>query len=79
MNVNETRRRSHEEDVGTHNEGLLTKDELAKYLKLTRRGIECLMARRAIPVLKIGKIVRFQIADVVNALKRFEVKEIGRR
>ena len=58
---------------------LITKDELAKQLGLTRRGVECLVAKRKIPVLKIsGRCVRFDPAKVRRALNRFEQREIGR-
>jgi len=61
-------------------EGLLTKDDIAKRLKLTRRGIECLVARRLIPVIRISRrCVRFSWEAVQAALARVEVKEIGRR
>ena len=58
---------------------LLTKDELAKRLKLTRRGVECLVARRLIPVIRISRrCVRFSWNAVQAALARLEVREIGR-
>ncbi len=58
---------------------LLTKDELAKRLRLTRRGIECLVARRVIPVIRLShRCVRFQWNSVQTALARLEVREIGR-
>jgi hypothetical protein len=61
-------------------EDLLTKDELAKRLKLRRRGIECLVARRIIPVIKVSKrMVRFSYPAVLAALARFEIKEVGRK
>jgi excisionase family DNA binding protein len=60
-------------------EGLLTKDELAKRLKLTRRGIECLVARRVIPAIRISRrCVRFSWDAVQRALAKLEVKEVGR-
>jgi len=58
---------------------VLTKDELAKRLKLTRRGIECLVARRIIPVIRLSRrCVRFSWEAVQRALAKLEVKEIGR-
>jgi excisionase family DNA binding protein len=61
-------------------EELLTKDELAERLKLTRRGVECLVSRRVLPTLRISRrCVRFSWAAVKAALSKFEVKEVGRR
>ena len=60
-------------------EQYLTKSELAKRLKLTRRGIECLVARRIIPVIRLSRrCVRFSWEAVQRALAKLEVKEIGR-
>lgn len=64
----------------THDDhDLLTKDELAKRLRLTRRGVECLLARRVIPVIRLSRrCVRFSWDAVQAALARLEVREIGR-
>jgi excisionase family DNA binding protein len=57
---------------------LLTKEELAKRLKLTKRGVECLVARRVIPVIRISRrCVRFRYEDVMAALERLTVKVLG--
>lgn len=58
-------------------EHLLSKDELAKRLRLTRRGVECLVARRVIPVIRLSRrCVRFNWTRVKEALARYEVREI---
>lgn len=58
---------------------LLTKDEIADLLNLTRRGVECLVAQRKIPVIRIShRCVRFDWEKVCAALGRFEIKEVGR-
>jgi len=57
---------------------LLTKDQLAERLGLKRRGVECLIAARKIPVLRIsGRCVRFSWPKVRAALDRLEIKEVG--
>ena len=53
----------------TSNGGLLpptyaTKIEIAAMLQLTPRTIDLWMKKRRIPYLKIGRCVRFDIADV---------------
>lgn len=59
---------------------LLTKDELARKLKLKRRGVETLVARKAIPVIRVsGRCVRFSWKAVQEALAKFEIKEVGRK
>lgn len=64
----------------TEAEGLLTKDDLAKRLKLKRRGVECLVARRLIPVIRISRrCVRFSWEAVKQALSRHEIREVGRK
>ena len=67
-------------DANSKASELLTKDELASRLKLRRRGVEGLVARRIIPVIRISRrCVRFSWKAVENALARHEVKEVGRR
>jgi hypothetical protein len=56
---------------------LKDKKGIAELLGLTVRGVECLVAARKIPVLKISrKCVRFDADRVLAALKKFEVKEV---
>jgi len=55
----------------------LNKPQLAEVLNLTVRGVECLMARRAIPFLRIsGRCVRFDLERVLEALDGFEVEAV---
>ena len=52
---------------------LLNKAELAEKLKLTVRGVECLMADGRIRCLRISrKCVRFNYQHVLEDLARFE-------
>jgi len=63
----------------SNSQQLLTKDELAERLRLTRRGVECLVARKLIPIIRIShRCVRFSWDAVKAALAKLEVKEIGR-
>lgn len=55
----------------------LTRLELAAFLKLSPRTIDRYVASRRIPFIKIGKTLRFQLADVHRALKRFTVEEVN--
>jgi len=60
-------------------EKLLTKQELAARLDLTKRGIESLVKARRIPCLRItNKIVRFDWPRVQAALAGYEVKAISK-
>jgi excisionase family DNA binding protein len=57
---------------------LLTKDQLAERLGLKRRGVECLVASRKIPVIKVsGRCVRFSWSKVLTALNKLEVKAVS--
>jgi len=56
---------------------LLTKDELAKRLRLTRRGVEGLVSAKKIPVIRISRqIVRFSWPRVQAALHKLEEQAI---
>ena len=58
-------------------ENLQNKKQIADLLGLTVRGVECLVAQKKIPVLKISrKCVRFDADRVLAALNKFETKEI---
>jgi excisionase family DNA binding protein len=55
----------------------LTKAELAQHLQVCPRTVDYLMARRKIPFIKLGgRLVRFRLADVERALKRFTIEEV---
>jgi excisionase family DNA binding protein len=58
--------------------GIEDKAGIARAAKCSPRTIDNLMARRAIPFIKIGRLVRFDVAKVKAALARFEVKEVRR-
>lgn len=45
--------------------GLLTKEEAARFLRVTTRGLEKWMAQRRVPFFRIGKkSVRFKLSDL---------------
>ena len=57
---------------------LLTIEELAKELRMSYRGIQDMTANRTIPVIRIGRrFTRYSLPRVLDALARFEVKEVG--
>jgi hypothetical protein len=61
----------------TDDQLLLTKDELAQRLRLTRRGVEGLVAAKKIPVIRIShQIVRFSWPQVRAALDKLTVQAI---
>lgn len=52
-----------------------TKAQLAVELQLSKRSIENLMRRHVIPFCKVGRIVRFSLPRVQQALERYVQKE----
>lgn len=52
---------------------LLTKAQLAQRLHKSPRCVEIWMRQRYLPYVKIGHSVLFNWADVLTALKRFQV------
>jgi excisionase family DNA binding protein len=56
---------------------LLTYEGLARYSKLSTRTLEYYVAARKIPHIKLGRNVRFRLADVERALKRYEIREVA--
>jgi len=55
----------------------ITKAELARYLDVSPRTVDNYISSRRIPYIKIGRLVRFRLADVERALKRYTVEEIS--
>ena len=62
--------------TNTNTDGLvqeyLTKEELAKKLKATKRSVDNYVAKGIIPKIKIGGLSRFNWAHVCNALENQE-------
>jgi hypothetical protein len=58
-------------------EQLMDKKQLAKRLKLSKRGVENLMKARKIPFMRVSnQIVRFSWPRVEAALAGYEIKAI---
>jgi len=59
---------------------LLTKRQLAEQLGVGVRTVEEFMYTRRVPVIRLSqKLVRFDLAKVVSALERFEIKPVSAR
>ena len=54
----------------------LDRKGLAVHLKLSLRTIDNLRRRRVLPVVKIGRAVRFVPQACHDALKKFEIKSL---
>ena len=52
---------------------LITEQELARHLKICRRQLYSWRMSGLIPFFKLGKAVRFRVADVAAALERMKV------
>jgi excisionase family DNA binding protein len=52
---------------------LLTEQELAAHLKICRRQLYNWRVAGIIPYFKMGKAVRFRVADVAGAIERMRV------
>lgn len=52
---------------------LITEQELARHLKIRRRQLYNWRAGGLIPCFKMGKAVRFRVADVAAAIERMRV------
>ena len=64
----------------THTEApLITKDELARDLRVSRRTIEAWIAQRRIPFVRLGhRTLRFSLDDVRRALRlHWTVREVS--
>ena len=58
---------------------LLKQKQLARALGVSSRALDNWKRRKLIPAIKISpRCVRFDLAAVLAALRRYEVKEVGR-
>jgi excisionase family DNA binding protein len=58
---------------------LENKAGIARKLKCSTRTINNLMANGAIPFIRFGRLVRFDVARVKAALQRFEIAPAGQK
>ena len=49
-----------------------TKEEMAQYYRCNVRTVTNLMRRRILPFVKIGRIVRFDLAACDSAMRRYQ-------
>jgi excisionase family DNA binding protein len=57
-------------------DGLVTKPELAKILRVSSRTCDNWMKAKILPYIKVGRLVRFNVRRCLEALARFERLEI---
>jgi excisionase family DNA binding protein len=56
----------------------MTKAELAEFLGVSPRTVDNYVSARRIPFIKLGpRLVRFRLADVERALKRYTISEVS--
>jgi len=56
--------------------GLFNRKQIADYIGVSERTISNMMRQRRIPVIKIGKSVRFDPSKVRKALDKYEIEAI---
>jgi excisionase family DNA binding protein len=56
--------------------GLFTRKQIADYIGVSERTVSNMMRQRRIPVIKIGKTVRFDPLKVRKALEKYEIDSI---
>ena len=69
MNSNAT------DNIETLDSGLVTKKELAPVLRVSTRTVDNWQRKKILPYIKVGRLVRFNIARCLTALARFERRE----
>jgi len=69
---------NHDGEHGTFRRQFLSKKELAGVLKVSSRTIENWISERRLPYLRLSpRLTRFDLPNVLAALARYEVREIG--
>jgi excisionase family DNA binding protein len=57
-------------------EGLFNRSQMARYLGISERKLSTMVSLRQIPVIKIGRCVRFDHIDVRKALNKLTIESI---
>ena len=63
-----------QEKIDFRTQGLLSRKEMARYLSISQRKLSTMMTNREIPFIKIGRLVRFNLGHVLDALQRFTIE-----
>jgi excisionase family DNA binding protein len=69
-------RKSHPSFSKVMQGSLFNRREIADYIGVSERTISNMMRQRRIPVIKIGKTVRFDPIKVRKALEKYEIESI---
>ena len=55
---------------------LATTEDVAKLARVSKRTVQIWVYERRIPQLKLGRLLRFRLADVQRALNRHTIQEV---
>lgn len=61
------------ENTGVAGETLLKIDQVARYMQVSERHVRNLMRQKLIPVVRVGGAVRFDLAEVKDAIRQLTV------
>jgi excisionase family DNA binding protein len=57
-------------------DSLATTEDVAKLARVSKRTVQIWVHERRIPHLKLGRLLRFRLADVQRALNRHTIQEV---
>ena len=57
-------------------DSLVTTEDVAKLARVSKRTVQIWVHERRIPHLKLGRLLRFRLADVQRALNRHTIQEV---
>lgn len=60
----------------TEGRGLHTAKETAAHLAISKRHLANLMRRRQVPFIRLGRAIRFRLADVEAAIAKLTVRSV---
>jgi hypothetical protein len=85
MNTNKTNPSAHghsvpaPESAADDSAGLVKKNAVARAASVSARTIDNLQRKKLIPYIKLSaRCVRYHLPSVLAALRRFEIREVGR-
>jgi excisionase family DNA binding protein len=55
--------------------GFLNRVQMAQFLGVSQRKLSMMVSNRQIPVIRIGRSVRFDLNKVITALEKYTIEE----
>jgi excisionase family DNA binding protein len=67
--------KNHYNNINYSEIGFLNRVQMAQFLGVSQRKLSMMVSSRQIPVIRIGRSVRFDLNKVIRALEKYTIEE----